>query len=83
MLESGIGRASNLAVASLSNFTLPGDISASKRYFKQDIVEPEYVISTDGKMQVPTDPGIGVQILEERLSAVSVRSKAFSAKSQF
>ncbi|MFC1619553.1 o-succinylbenzoate synthase [Candidatus Neomarinimicrobiota bacterium] len=79
MLESGIGRAGNLALASLPNFTLPGDISASKRYFTQDIVDPEFVVSADGKMTVPNKPGIGVNVLEERLSSVTVRTAEFRA----
>lgn len=77
MLESGIGRAGNLALASLPNFTLPGDISASKRYFKEDIVYPEFVISKDGTMEVPTRPGIGVDVLEERLSAITEHKEIF------
>ncbi|NQV15356.1 o-succinylbenzoate synthase [bacterium] len=77
MLESGIGRAGNLALASLPNFSLPGDISASKRYFTQDIVEPEFVVTSDGKMDVPDKPGIGVDILEDQLSAVTVESEEF------
>ena len=77
MLESGIGRAGNLALASLPNFTLPGDISASRRYFKQDIVSPEFVVTSDGKMAVPKLPGIGVDVLEDRLAAVTVYSKEF------
>ena len=55
MLESGIGRAGNVALASLPNFTLPGDISASKRYYKEDIVEPEFVVNPDGTMDVPVE----------------------------
>ncbi|UCH11800.1 MAG: o-succinylbenzoate synthase [Fidelibacterota bacterium] len=77
MLESGIGRAGNLALASLPNFTLPGDISASRRYFTQDIVDPEFIVSPDGKMTVPTGPGIGVHVLEERLAAVTVHTEEF------
>jgi len=79
MLESGIGRAGNLALASLPNFKLPGDISASKRYFKQDIVAPEFVVTPDGKMKVPNQPGIGVDVLEDRLNAVTVTAKEFRA----
>lgn len=74
MLESGIGRAGNVALASLSNFTLPGDISASKRYYKEDIVEPEFVINSDGTMDVPVNPGIGVEINMKAIDKVTVRS---------
>jgi len=76
MLESGIGRAGNVALASLSNFTLPGDISASKRYYKEDIVEPEFVVNPDGTMDVPTKPGIGVKVNMRMLDNVTVRSVA-------
>jgi o-succinylbenzoate synthase len=77
MLESGIGRAGNVALASLPNFTLPGDISASKRYYKEDIVEPEFTVNTDGTMNVPTGPGIGVEVNMKMLKKVTVKSKIF------
>ena len=77
MLESGIGRAGNVALASLSNFTLPGDISASKRYYKEDIVEPEFVVNPDGTMDVPVNPGIGVEVNMKMLKNVTVRSEIF------
>jgi O-succinylbenzoate synthase len=77
MLESGIGRAGNVALASLPNFTLPGDISASRRYFKQDIVEPEFVLGPDSTMAVPTGPGIGVEVLFDRLDKVTERREEF------
>ncbi|MFZ4562704.1 MAG: o-succinylbenzoate synthase [Bacteroidales bacterium] len=76
MLESGIGRAGNVALASLSNFTLPGDISASKRHYKEDIVEPEFLVNKDGTMDVPTKPGIGVEVNMRVLDNVTVRSVA-------
>ena len=60
MLETGIGRAQNLALAALPNFTIPGDTSASKRYFAEDIVDTPAVINPDGTIDVPTGPGIGV-----------------------
>jgi O-succinylbenzoate synthase len=77
MLESGIGRAGNVALASLPNFILPGDISASKRYYKQDIVEPEFVVNPDGTMDVPEKPGIGVEVNMKMLDYVTVRSESF------
>ncbi|MEI6887838.1 MAG: o-succinylbenzoate synthase [Bacteroidales bacterium] len=77
MLESGIGRAGNVALASLPNFTLPGDISASKRYYKEDIVDPEFVVNPDGTMDVPTKPGIGVEVNRKNLDKVTVRSESF------
>jgi O-succinylbenzoate synthase len=72
MLESGIGRAGNVALASLHNFTLPGDISASKRYYKEDIVEPEFSVNPDGTMDVPVKPGIGVEVNMKMLEKVTV-----------
>lgn len=77
MLESGIGRAGNVALASLSNFTLPGDISASKRYYKEDIVVPEFVVNPDGTMDVPTKPGIGVEVNMKMLEKVTVKREIF------
>lgn len=77
MLESGIGRAGNVALASLANFTLPGDISASRRYFRQDIVEPAFEVAADGTLAVPTGPGIGVEVVPDRLEAVTVRREEF------
>jgi O-succinylbenzoate synthase len=73
MLETGIGRAHNLALASLPGFTLPGDISGSARYFHQDIVDPPFVVNDDGTMTVPTGPGIGVAVLPDRLDAATQR----------
>jgi len=78
MLESGIGRAGNVALASLPNFTLPGDISASKRYFKNDIVQPEFILNKEGTMDVPTKPGIGVEVNLEKLEKITLRKQNFS-----
>ncbi len=77
MLESGIGRAGNVALASLPNFTLPGDISASKRYYREDIVEPEFKVNPDGTMDVPEKPGIGVDVDMKMLEKVTVRCEIF------
>jgi O-succinylbenzoate synthase len=77
MLESGIGRAGNVALASLPNFTLPGDISASNRYYKEDIVEPAFEVAMDGTMCVPTAPGIGVEVVQARLDRVTLRKEVF------
>lgn len=77
MDESGIGRAGNVALASLPNFTLPGDISASKRYYKKDIVEPEFIINKDGMMDVPTKPGIGVEVNMKMLEKVTVKKAIY------
>ena len=73
MFESGIGRAYNVALASLPNFTIPGDVSPSARYWAQDIVSPEWVMH-DGRMRVPLEnAGIGVAVDEERIRALTVR----------
>jgi O-succinylbenzoate synthase len=69
MLETGIGRAANVALASLPGFTLPGDTSGSDRYFERDLTEP-FVVSGDGTMAVPTGPGIGVDPIPEVLEEV-------------
>jgi O-succinylbenzoate synthase len=76
MLETGIGRAHNLALASLPGFTLPGDISASRRYWARDIVTPEHEVA-DGHMRVPTGPGIGVEVDVDRLDALTGRVATF------
>lgn len=77
MLESGIGRAYNVALASLPGFTLPGDISASRRYWERDVVSPEFEVH-DGHMAVPTGPGIGVEVDVERIEALTVRRADFA-----
>jgi o-succinylbenzoate synthase len=80
MLETGIGRAHNVALASLPGFTLPGDISASSRYFAQDIIEPPFEVEADGTMRVPGGPGIGVQVHPGRLTEVTRRQVLFDSK---
>jgi O-succinylbenzoate synthase len=72
MLETGIGRAGNLALASLPGFTLPGDIGASARYFPEDLTEP-FVLESGGRITVPRGPGIGVVPDPERLDAATMR----------
>ena len=62
MLESGIGRAHNIALASLPGFSLPGDISASSRYFAKDVIVPEVIVATNGTVEVPRGPGLGFEI---------------------
>jgi O-succinylbenzoate synthase len=78
MLETGIGRATNLALAALENFTLPGDTSASSRYFQDDITEP-FLMSPDGTMAVPDGPGIGVIPRADRLKECTVRSEVLES----
>jgi len=79
MLESGIGRAYNVALASLSNFQKPGDLSPSARYWAQDVVTPEWTMSADGMVTVPFDvPGIGVAVNVDRIDDLTVRSLTLS-----
>ena len=67
MLESGIGRAANVHLSTLANFTLPGDIAASKRYFDPDLIDPPIEVAADGTIAVPTRPGLGVAIRQDRV----------------
>ncbi len=73
MLESGIGRAANVHLSTLPNFSLPGDIAASKRYFDPDLIEPPIEVAADGTIGVPTAPGIGVTIRADRVEAATLR----------
>jgi O-succinylbenzoate synthase len=76
MLESGIGRAYNVAMASLPNFSLPGDISPSRRYWARDIVAPEWEMNADGMIAVPHErPGIGVAVDVDRIENLTVRTE--------
>lgn len=79
MLESGIGRAANIHLATLPNFSLPGDIAASKRYFEPDMIDPPIQVTPDGTIAVPDGPGLGVSIVEERVERATVRRAVFSA----
>jgi O-succinylbenzoate synthase len=71
MLESGIGRAHNIAMSTLPNFTLPGDVSASRRYWTEDIIEPEVEVTAQGTIRVPTAPGIGYAPRLDRIEALT------------
>ena len=75
MLESGIGRAHNIAMSSLSGFSLPGDVSASSRYWEKDIIEPPVTVSREGSINLPTSPGIGYEVNEEYIQALTKRSE--------
>lgn len=80
MLESGIGRAYNVALASLPNFTLPGDLSPSARYWTQDVVSPEWTMDARGMVDVPlVEPGLGIAVDEDRIRALTVRSEEIRA----
>ena len=81
MLESGVGRAHNVALASLPNFTLPGDLSPSARYWERDIVTPEWTMDGEGMVRVPRDrPGIGVDVDADRVEALTVRRETLAAQ---
>jgi o-succinylbenzoate synthase len=75
MLESGIGRAHNIALATLPGFVLPGDVSASARYWHQDIIEPPVTVSARGTISAPAKPGIGFEINLKRIEQLTVRSE--------
>lgn len=77
MLETGIGRAANVALASLANFALPNDISASARYWQEDLIEPPFVLEQNGTIRVPTGPGLGVTVVQERLRRYTKQAKEF------
>src|SRR5204863_175983 len=75
MLESGIGRAHNIAMATLAGFTLPGDVSASARYWDQDIIEPAVTVSARGTIAAPDKPGIGFEVNLRRIDQLTLRAE--------
>lgn len=75
MLESGIGRAHNVALSTLPNFSLPGDVTASKRYWEEDIIAPEVTVSGQGTIRVPTRPGIGFEPRLDLIEKLTVRKE--------
>ena len=79
MLESGIGRAHNIAMATLAGFTLPGDVSASSRYWSEDIIEPPVTVSSDGTIKAPEQPGIGFGLNIPRIESLTVRKETIKA----
>lgn len=79
MLESGVGRAHNIAMSTLPNFTLPGDVSASQRYWHEDIIEPEVEVSSRGTIQVPDRPGIGYSVRRDLVDRLTVRANDWKA----
>jgi o-succinylbenzoate synthase len=79
MLESGIGRAHNIAMSTLSGFRLPGDVSASQRYWNEDIIEPEVEVTPQGTIQVPREPGIGYAVRRDLIERLTVRSETWKA----
>jgi O-succinylbenzoate synthase len=81
MLESGIGRAHNIAMSTLAGFTLPGDVSASSRYWAQDIIEPAVTVSQRGTISVPEEPGIGFNVDVGRIEALTVQKETLRSNS--
>lgn len=79
MLESGVGRAHNVALSTLDNFRLPGDVSASKRYWKEDIIEPEVTVSPAGTIAVSDEPGTGYRVREDLVHKLTVREETIRA----
>ncbi len=79
MLETGIGRSHNIALSSLANFQLPGDVSASRRYWAEDIIEPEVEVSAEGEITVPTTPGRGFEVKESMVRRLTVRTEEVRA----
>lgn len=79
MLETGIGRASNLALASLPGFALPGDISASDRYYVRDITHERFTLNADSTINVPDRPGLGVTVDERALASYTLKRETFKA----
>lgn len=78
MLETGIGRAHNIHLSTLPNFSLPGDVAASKRYYSPDLIEPPIEVASDGTIGVPTSPGIGVTLVSERLERATLRTTSLN-----
>jgi O-succinylbenzoate synthase len=79
MLESGIGRSHNVALSTLANFKLPGDVSASKRYWKEDVIEPEVTVSKRGTIKVSDKPGRGYEVREDLIQQLTVREETLKA----
>ena len=79
MLESGIGRAHNIALSTLENFSLPGDVSASKRYWKEDIIDPEVQVSQQGMIGIGNEAGTGYRLKENLIETLTVRKETLRA----
>ena len=75
MLESGIGRSHNIALSTLENFSLPGDVSASARYWLDDIVEPEITVSSQGEIAISDSPGRGYEVRRDLIDRLTVRKE--------
>jgi len=79
MLESGVGRAHNIAMSTLPNFTLPGDVSASQRYWNEDIIEPGVEVSSRGTIRVTASPGLGYAVKRDLVDRLTVRARDWKA----
>jgi O-succinylbenzoate synthase len=79
MLESGVGRSHNIALSTLENFSLPGDVSASRRYWAEDIIEPEVTVSATGEIRVPDTPGRGFEVRTDLIERLTVRKEEIKA----
>jgi O-succinylbenzoate synthase len=82
MLETGIGRAHNIALSTLENFRLPGDVSASKRYWKEDIIEPEVEVTGQGMIIIRDEPGTGYRVREALIEKLTVRKETWRAENK-
>jgi O-succinylbenzoate synthase len=81
MLESGVGRAHNVALASLPNFSLPGDLSPSARYWERDVVTPEWTMDVDGMVRVPMEAGLGITVDTGRVEDLTLKREALESRS--
>jgi O-succinylbenzoate synthase len=81
MLESGVGRAHNVALASLPNFSLPGDLSPSARYWERDVVTPEWTMDVDGMVRVPMEAGLGITVDTGRIEDLTLKREALESRS--
>jgi O-succinylbenzoate synthase len=79
MLEAGIGRAHNIALSTLAGFTLPGDVSASARYWEEDIIDPPVTVTPRGTILPPSGPGLGFDVKRERINKLTVRKVVIEA----
>jgi o-succinylbenzoate synthase len=79
MLESGVGRSHNIALSTLENFSLPGDVSASARYFADDIIEPDVTVSPEGEIAIPDTPGRGYEVRTDLIERLTVRKETIRA----
>jgi O-succinylbenzoate synthase len=80
MLESGIGRAANIHLSTLPNFSLPGDVAASRRYFNPDLIDPPVEVASDGTIAVPRGPGLGVDVVADRVDRATLRRETLHAR---